>query len=803
MRTTPGRQGWHRGGFSLIEVAFAIAITATAVLVVMAFFPMGIRAQNQVRFKILAATKAMEMMEWFREGTGGGFITDGSDLDKEGIMPWDSIITYRGFAPDLECANTNLRGSLKPLPNDIAYRLESDNDEIRQILDQGGYIFYCSPSYLTGFLDGSLPPLDQNWLSENRKLLVAVKGYPQQNSILYHPSVKVGPYQEWYPSPPAHVHERHQRQPHLALGDVDSVARTVVLDALCRDPDAAYVMRSIGTYTGPDAISGLNRQTSTQMSIGYWPYARNFPENDNETSGPLSPPQSSDTHARLGAQGYLLAAQWYCERVGIAKATLQSIVTLDAVTAFSAANSGNDAWRKVLAMRYLAHAGATLTRWYSASELSAGVNSTWTMTEGGLTVTGMLPVTLAMIQGWHECSLRMAVAFANNGPYNWGAPRPLNRQVMMDHPLCQLDLWSTPISASIPAVGGGSAVQEQWRALYPQRIRYPCVPYSWYGRLADTNNDGCIDQRDTRDPLVLLPRKLDCGLNGPSTDTLVPEPAADSAPSATSVSGGWLDDADRNVPRNATSWQPALGPVANFNLGMRFEPYERCRQIVVWSVDWQAFEDFETAPSAPVDASRYPVVASYGTGQTQWSSPWVQNDAAFRQAEAYWRSGVLFSEALHNPEHVFSYREPSTNLVSGARIRRSDQVMTIADINNFGGKTTLVQENEANPLSGQSPGITQLYPGTLNPVWPASDDPTLSANRKIFVGAYGANRNGVPAGYLSGVGLSRNDPPMDPSRYYTAAYVDGGSLPKSVQLRAVTVCRFNYYDGRASGALRN
>ena len=32
------------------------------------------------------------------------------------------------------------------------------------------------------------------------------------------------------------------------------------------------------------------------------------------------------------------------------------------------------------------------------------------------------------------------------GPYHWGAPRPLNRQVMMDHPLVQLDMQSPVIS---------------------------------------------------------------------------------------------------------------------------------------------------------------------------------------------------------------------------------------------------------------------------------------------------------------------------------------------------------------------
>ena len=797
MRTMPTGsstcRGSRRRGFSLIEIAFAIAITASAVLVVMAFFPMGIRAQNQVRFKILAATKVMEMMEWFRDGSGGGFITDASDLDKEGIMPWDSIITYRGFAPDLEVANTNLRGGLKPLPNEIAYRLESENDEIRQILDQGGYLFYCSPSYLTGFLDGSPPPQDQNWFNENRKLLIAVKGYPQQNSILYHPSVKVGPYQEWYPSPPTHVHERHQKEPHQDPQNVDDlIAANVVLDALCRDPDAAYVMSADGTFDG------------NQMKIGYLPYSMAFEDNDNENRPPLN---DDNTKAERLARGYLLAAQWYCERVGITEADLKGLTTLGAVKIFaeptsssSLGNARNDDWKKVLAMRYLAHAGATLTRWYEGSKLISGVDILGSMTADEKTVSGMTGVTLAMIQGWHECSLRMAVAFANLGPYNWGAPRPLNRQVMMDHPLCQLDLWSTPISAVLPAVKINTTVEmKQWRALYPQAIRYPCVPYSWYGRLTDTNRDKCIDQRDDAESLVLPPRTLDCGTDGPIS------PKPDTLPSSTSVSGGWLDENDKNVPSSATGWQSALAPKANFNLAMRFEPYERCRQIVVWSVDWQSYEDFETAPSAPVDASRYPVAAPYMTltpgKEGQWSSPWTQRNPAFRQAEAYWRSGVLFSEALHNPEHLLTYREPS--IENG--IRRSDQVMTISDINNFGGQIggPTTQNNEANPLSGQCPGITQLKPASLDAVWPAKDDGTLSANRKLFVGAYGANRNGVPAGYLSGVGTSRADAPFAGRNLYTTGYVDAGVLPKSVQLRAVTVCRFNYYDGRVSGALRN
>ncbi|MBA3847746.1 MAG: hypothetical protein H0X45_14030, partial [Planctomycetes bacterium] len=59
------------------------------------------------------------------------------------------------------------------------------------------------------------------------------------------------------------------------------------------------------------------------------------------------------------------------------------------------------------------------------------------------------------------------------------------------------------------------------------------------------------------------------------------------------------------IPRGAPAdfW----GDPDHFTLTRRFDPAERCRRLVFWTVDWQSYEDFETAPSAPVDASKYPI----------------------------------------------------------------------------------------------------------------------------------------------------------------------------------------------------
>ncbi len=807
----------HRpaAGFTLIEIAFAIAIVSGAVLVIMAFFPMGIKTQTQARFKIIAASKVLEMMEWFRDGSGGGFLTDGADNDKEGIMPWDSPMAYRTFAPDLEVATCNLRGGLKPLPRDIAYRIDSDGDEIRKLLDEGGYVFYCSPSYLTGFLDGPLPNNDTAWLPESRKLLVGVAGYPQQNSILYHPSVKVGPYQEFYPSPPTYTHETYVQRPNTHPGEWAWTGRYINLDALCRDPEIATVTCSASQYDVPgtaDPTTGV----SQKAWFGYKPYHESTGITDDPSNAGLLASAASQAKAKAASQAYLLAAYWYANRKGLTWTTLSALVSIPAIDAFVAANHGD--FRKVLALRYLAHAAATLTRHYSVSELTGGIDCTLDMTAETPALTDDLHVTLDLIKGLHETCLRMAIEHADEGPYNWGAPRPLNRQVMMDHPLCELDLWSPAIKAVLPATGGGTTTHRQWKACYPKAIRNPGVPFSYTGRIGAENGNGDANGvTDPRDPAIVgawndqLPRNLDCGSAG---CTMGVEPIP-TVPAGTR--DGVLDENDLPVPAGPGAWQGAVGPARHCNLTRRFEPFERCRQVVVWAVDWQSYEDFETAPSAPVDASRYPIVAPYPvlTAPTQdhWSSAWTQRAPHERQGDCYHKCGLMMSEAVLNPEQVLLFREPSLARLTSGAVRRSDRVMTVADINNFGGTYDLPPApgnviNEVNPLCGESPEITQLYAGSNTPCWPASDQPELSANRKIFVGAYGANRNGVPAGMLSGIGPNRDDPPNTPwglawSRYYTAAWIDGGTVPRTVNLRATTVCRFNYYDGRVSGALRN
>ena len=108
---------------------------------------------------------------------------DARDQDKEGVFPWDTRTTYKSMAPDLEPMLESVRGTIKPLPETIARRLVSDNDEIRNLINDGGRLYYFYPGLpAQGIESPRSSPMDINWLDGSRKLLMGVVGAPQQTA---------------------------------------------------------------------------------------------------------------------------------------------------------------------------------------------------------------------------------------------------------------------------------------------------------------------------------------------------------------------------------------------------------------------------------------------------------------------------------------------------------------------------------------------------------------------------------------------------------------------------------------------
>jgi len=846
-----------RAGFTFIEIAVSLVLVAIAILTIFLVVPTGIHSQAKVRYRLIAATKALEMVNAMRQ-QHPSVVNDTRDMDKEGIFPWDARMTYKSMAPDMEAWMENLRGTLKPLPDRIAARLDSDDDEIGELLDAGGRLYYFFPAEPTGALDASSKfERDTDWIAMSRKLLVGVVGNPQQNSILYHPSVKAGPYQDFAVSPPTHGRQDNSRNWDDETRTKRHKQSNINYDALCRDPDVAQVMLADDTYVDPD--SGATRR------FGFWPFAEFVFQNDSAYR------EVDQVAARRYVEAYLVAALWYANRQGISNNTLMYLDHYTLAEGF--ADRYHDDWKKVLAMRYVAHAAAALTSYFPGGIPddghpvggdAAGGDDT-DMIMGGTTYWDAaadegVRVRLMNITAWHEAALRMSILHGDLvGPYDWSVSRPLNRQVMMDHPLVQLDLWSDPISAQFPfqapsgdnqyprsyptsmgtdfppLVVNNVVTRSQWRCVFPQPITRPGLPKMFPGRHRDTNGDGVVDHRDSAytsaDGSDYPPRILDTDGDGDldADDNPVPTPSVTSQlmPVMVPVGSPGQSDWDNYRQDLDANGQPAVGDPAHFNLTAPFQPSHRCRQLVFWAANWQAYSDFETAPSAEVDASRYPLVAPHAvkgaSTDTAWSAGFVQRSDYQRQMNVH-NAQALIVPSARNPELVATFRMPSLVDSSGNGDFDGEpyagELATVGEINTFGGwdecdyfrgntngqvgdngggaQTPDIRDTEqaANaPSAGgtnhtSNKALAETYLGHDLDLW----------NMMIFLGRYGANRDGMI--------INQFYVTKDPTDYnYTGrgkptGTVDGGHLSPSVRLRAITVARFNFYDPRLSGSLR-
>ncbi|MBA3683694.1 MAG: hypothetical protein H0W72_00375 [Planctomycetes bacterium] len=800
-----------RRAFTLVEIAFSLLLVAIGVITLFMVLPSGVRVQNQVRYRALAAAKALELADMMR-GAAPGVAVNARDLDKEGVFPWDTRITYKAMAPDMESSMASLRGTVFPLPEAIARRIDSDRDEIAQLLDSGAQLFYFSPKPPIQTQESSNTFVsDDSWMSHGRRIVVAVVGAPQQNSILYHPSVKVGAYQDFYPTPPTHGVENPQQVANsdgAYLGYNDPLC----YDALCRDPLIAEVFKSSpdATFTYPDPAQ-LPAIVPRECAFGYLPFATDVGPEEPQLPEPDTDPKY--IRCKRGALGYTVAALWYAEQVGLTRAQLLAETPASAAgfadaqvdpidtTAFASC------WRRVLAMRYLAHAATCLTRYHTQPQLAAGVplggDPLISMNMKGVEYQGV-NVTLDAIRAWHEISVRMAVMYADQaGPYHWGAGRPLNRQVMMDHPLLELDLWSDPISGTFdfhtpgdfpPYVVADKVTRRQWRGCYPQDIVEPGLPFMFPGRQRDTNDDGCVDPRDPAgtSPWDYPARILDTDRNGRLDEQDRPVPTtAVSAAAATPVLGSadWVAHA-QDMQNNG---QAALGPASNFTLTAPFTPDQRCRELVFWAVDWQAWEDFESQPSAVIDGGRYPVAAPMATRSQSWMNAWnadfVGRADITRQLNAQRRTQVTMN-SNRNPELADCFRLPTTR----AGVPFEGTVFTVGEINEFGPVYENHFYNGQLPdlrVMGSHPNQADAFLGHDTDLW----------NMMVYLGKYGVNRDGR---------VVRNDRTNDdaiaPVSYdrtgvtVPEGVLDRGRLPAAERLRASSVCRFVFYDQRASGA---
>lgn len=712
-------QGHTRCGFTLFEVALSLVIVATGVVSVLMLLPSGIRAQELARMQILAATKAEEMLEAFTHTTIAS-----PGCDTEGVQMWDVPIGYRSQNWDLETRLANHRYGLMPIPREIALRIDSDGDEIQRILAEGGNLYYSQPAATTNTVTQGQPQWPAN---EAQRLVIAISGYAQQNALHALP-VKNWPYYTPMPSPPLHTYRPVDRFLVSATGSTIHPA-THRLWHHWPTGNNAYAVFPWEARQGSDPdLQKVYEWRENDVLYGYFPYAcgRRWDDVSRTRPGGGGIPADRDalwnppaTIVAGGIDGaypsresclrYVQAAAWYYAQ----KLDGARIAEIGDPYADYRATVEGDRWKEVQALRFLAHATICLTGWYSLNDatdtedLTRGVRIP-TVTLAGKPGAPEFRVTHALLRYYHERALKLANDFAARHPYDWSVPRPAQRAIMMDHPLLQSDLFSPP---------------------YPEGGALPTVSGDPYGPLSRIFGRSASDHPRQWRPVSAEPiRNIGVGMGYP---------------------GNVLDATMGNG-------RPGIlfGDRSHFNLTAPFAAEERCREIIFWAADWLAYEDSETAPSAPVDASLYPIAAP------------LYHDRLGRPPTYEERLGKLQFRDNRLP----TYRNPEKVLIFFPN--RSDG--SFVDVLAKPTGSPMEQHMILNSVAVDN--TATWYPDEA-PLPNGRNAQQIRWAREVFAGRHGADRN-----------FNR--------------LLDRGPLKPSVRLYATQVARFNFYDPRVPATVR-
>nr|MDA3959990.1 hypothetical protein [Planctomycetota bacterium] len=338
---------------------------------------------------------------------------------------------------------------------------------------------------------------------------------------------------------------------------------------------------------------------------------------------------------------------------------------------------------------------------------------------------GNVYITHDMIVNYHETSLKMIMRHAAENPYDWSSPRPMNRMLMTDFPLMQWDVIDNP-SRSFDTAGGSPSSPRQ-------RLTGTIT-----GTVGDPNI-GRITAQQWR-PI-----------------------AADD-----------ITNFGPNAYGTVHDWDQLKGEISHFSLTAAFDPAERCRELVFWSVDWTAFEDVETARSAPVDASRYPKTAPHlvplatesGTAWERSFTLGLMGQPYQHRNYPYLRFEDISQPAFRNPEKRLLY------ITSVADRGTSDGIRHITIGLDDRGHTEQWRGYEAyTNESNNGADAPDAYFSHPKPVYGGAEAIPRSDPKAVFSGLFGADRD------ADGV-------------------LDRGPLPASTRMRAVEVARYTIYDPR-------
>jgi hypothetical protein len=640
-----------RSGFTLFEVAISLAIMAFGVISVMLVIPSGVKVQQQARMSMLATAKAIELVHLFSNKIGGERIAE-----FETPEPWEARpFCYSSTRWDMEHRASRWDGGMIPLPLEIAKRLDSDGDEIQALLASGAYLYYADPKVLPGvdprYVNAEAP-------NEATKLIFAVSGYAQNNAMPIFPW-KAWPYRAAYPSPPMAVGlvAGKQMAPQPATAAWSSLF-----------PGSNWNSLEGWTNGNPDPSRPQDRDPLMndlfQAFAGYYLGLKSLdvPATERLDFVPATPPSLIDLRTRLvdaviafcknkfngspiGMPGeystYYNPPASTTDYQGLAKAFASDFRTLCRAAEprpgmpYDAGKAGERAKiaLRVQCMRFLAFAAGTFYLKRVTSSATGVTEREPDLTKAFIDGTVL---TVDRLRYYQDCCKESAMLYAASFPYDWGAPRPITRCIMNDYPLIEFDLfnWRTK-----PIAGGGTTAT-MWMPVSAQSITSIGLPGIFPGVLTYSGPSATWNGAESPFRTNAEPRDL----RGPG--------------------------------------HPFWGDAAHFTLTRPFQAAERCRQLIFWSVDWHAYEDAETAPGAPMDASR---IGRHGPSMND-----LNNSRIFVPGASW--------DALHlrNPERVLQFKQNMAAYPTGQAILKGSTPSTVGLDDGDGNITVLTGQYGAD-----------------------------------------------------------------------------------------------------------
>jgi type II secretory pathway pseudopilin PulG len=719
-------QRQRRAAFTLFEVALSLLVMATTVVIAMMSLPTVMRSHAQVRAQLVAATLAHEVLANARTRWDLRFAS-------EGRLPEDrSYQEARGWGADLDSIHLYVSNRIKPVPQEIALRLDSDDELLRSHLAAGGRLYYQLASDEG---TGSVRYQTTSTEAASRNIVFAIVGPPQQDAMRWLPQLR-WPYYDYLPAPYQQGFADHNRPRQYFIEKNDS-AKTARSDASKRGQgyDGA-VLRALMARPGA-APAGIDNEA-------FYTAATSNDITPSSPDQPLDAPLPSTIEAlfhglasdhpglfdALGKPGDTVEARLHQifpplppDGTVVADPYAGDLFVapeLDDLVALYRADRDTD-WD---GSRYIAT--AHLLR-YAAFQAGREAAPGRAVDAGNATER----YQVERYRRLDDLARRWSRAIQLHHPYEMRLARDVTMPLFTDHPLLQLDLFAPPLAD--PASGSvryqrhanwawNFLVGEPIYAVRSESFSLETSPYT------STENPPIYPGPDALDWLALNP-----GLY-PGLD---PTDRRDAAPERIAT-----DSARRNA----------------WHLTNRFDAAERTRQFVAWSVDWMSYEDANDAISGPLDAALMPIqihgnrfpLAQQAEGSQDGESLGGSHDPDKHNHFNVWHVGDLFSATpgMLNPE-----------LNTGLRAVG-------------GGEEFADQTGDGND-DRQIMGGLWFGGDLINPRQQAYNAYAMAGTDITpFLGLHGALRTG-------------NDEQLE-----------RGTVPPNVRLRATALLRINCYDPR-------